>query len=142
MSMPVQVGPVARTLRLLAVFSISSFLIGVATSNRLGAQIQVFTSGSDGSDGALNITAPGVTYLDPVAMKINPKGDNIFNFTTINIARGSVLKISEVKIHGPVYFLAQGDVTINGAIDSRGDNSPGPTVTEAEQIPAFSGSGG
>ena len=75
-------------------------------------------------------------------MKLNPKGDNIFNFTTITIASGSVLKLSEVKLHGPVYFLAQGDVTINGAIDLRGDDSPGPTTTAAEQIPAYAGSGG
>ena len=102
----------------------------------------MFNSGSDGSDGALNITAPGVTYLDPVAMKINPKGDNIFNFTTINIALGSILKISEVKVHGPVYFLASGDVTIAGVIDISGDGSPGTTATAAEQIPAYAGSGG
>jgi hypothetical protein len=79
------------------------FLATLAISSRVGAQIHQFNSGSDGSDGALNITAPGVTYLDPIAMKINPKGDNIFNFTTINIASGSVLKISEVKLHGPVW---------------------------------------
>jgi len=102
----------------------------------------VFSSGSDGSDGALNITAPGVTYLDPVAMKINPKGDNVFNFTTIKIAAGSTLKISEAKVHGPVYFLATGDVVINGSIDLRGDNSIGATQTAAEQIPAYAGSGG
>jgi hypothetical protein len=111
-------------------------------SPRVGAQVQQFSSGSTGTDGALNITAPGVTYLDPKAMNINPKGDNIFNFTTITIANGSILKISEVKVHGPVYFLASGDVNINGVIDLRGDDSPGPTVTAAEQIPAFAGSGG
>src|SRR5215467_13644147 len=101
-SMPISVRPAARKLRLLTAFSIGLCLIGLITSHRVGAQIQVFNSGSDGSDGPLNITAPGVTYLDPIAMKINPKGDNIFNFTTINIASGSVLKISEVKLHGPV----------------------------------------
>jgi hypothetical protein len=83
-----------------------------------------------------------VTYLDPKAMSINPKGDNIFNFTTINIAAGSLLKISEVKVHGPVYFLAQGDVNIKGVIDISGLDSPGLTATAAEQIPAFAGSGG
>lgn len=75
-------------------------------------------------------------------MHIDPKGDNIFNFTTITIAAGSILKLSEVKLHGPVYFLAQGDVAINGVIDLSGDDSPGPTATAAEQIPASAGSGG
>ncbi len=86
---------------------------------------QQFNSGSDGTDGALNITAPGVTYLDPVAMKLHPKFGNIFNFTTITIAKGSALKLSELKFHGGVFFLAQGDVVINGAIDLTGDDSPG-----------------
>lgn len=106
------------------------------------AQTGVFSSNSDGSDKALNITAPGVTYLDPVAMNINSKHDNIFNFTTINIAAGSILKISEAKVHGPIYFLASGDVTIAGVIDISGDNSPGPTPTAAEQSLSFAGSGG
>jgi hypothetical protein len=126
---------------LVLAFLAALFLVGLSTSH-VEAQVQQFSSGSTGSDGALNITAPGVTYLDPKAMMINPKGDNIFNFTTINIASGSVLKISEVKVHGPVYFLAQGDVNINGAIDLRGDDSPGATATAAEQNPAFAGSGG
>jgi hypothetical protein len=118
------------------------FLVALTHSSRVGAQAQKFNSGSTGSDGALSITAPGVTYLDPKAMMINPQGDNIFNFTTITIASGSILKISESRLHGPVYFLAQGDVTINGVIDLRGDDSPGPTVSAVEQIPDFAGSGG
>ena len=112
------------------------------TSTPIGAQPQSFSSGSTGADGALNINAPGVTYLDPKVMKINAAGDNIFNFTTITIASGSTLKISESRVHGPVCFLAQGDVTINGTIDISGDNSLGPTSTATEQIPGFAGSGG
>jgi hypothetical protein len=118
------------------------FLLGLFLSPRAGAQFPPFNSHSDGTDLALNITAPGVTYLDPKAMNIDANGDNIFNFTTINIASGSILKISELKVHGPIYFLAQSDVTINGVIDLRGDDSPGSTATAAEQIPAYAGSGG
>lgn len=101
-----------------------------------------FSSGSTGADGALNITAPGVTYLDPKAMHINAASDNIFHFTTITIASGSILKLSESRVHGPVYFLAQGDVIINGVIDLSGDSSPGDTTGAVEQIPVFAGSGG
>src|SRR5947208_15457886 len=108
----------------------------------LGAQNGPFDSHSDGSDRALNITAPGITYLDPKAMNINAKGDNIFNFTTINIASGSVLKLSEAKLHGPVYFLVQGDVVINGSIDLTVGDSSGPTPTAADQSLSFAGSGG
>src|SRR5882724_11007418 len=107
--------------------------LGLTASFLVSAQPQTFSSGSTGADGPLNITAPGVTYFDPKALNINPKGDNIFHFTTITIASGSILKISEYKLHGAVYFLAQGDVTIHGAIDLGGDNSPGSTATVAEQ---------
>ncbi len=126
----------------LALLAVLLMFVGLTTATKLRAQTGVFSSGSTGSDGALNITAPGVTYLDPVAMNIDPKHDNIFNFTTINIATGSILKISEAKVHGPVYFLASGQVTISGVIDISGDWSPGPTPTAAEQSLSFAGSGG
>lgn len=115
---------------------------GLTSTIRLRAQTGVFSSGSTGSDGALNITAAGVTWFDPVALNIDPKRDNIFNFTTVTVAHGSILKISEAKVHGPVYFLAQGDVVINGVIDITGQDSPGPTTTAAEQSLSFAGSGG
>src|SRR6185437_11241603 len=141
MSMPAR-KPASQRLRLSAVFLTGLLLIGLAASLHVGAQVRTFKSNSSGVDGALNITAPGVTYLDPKAMHLNAAGDNIFNFTTITIAAGSTLKLSEVKLHGPVYFLAQGDVVISGIIDLSGAASPGPTATAAEQIPAYAGSGG
>lgn len=101
----------------------------------------VFSSGSTGVDGALSITTPGVIYFDPNALNLT-KNTNIFNFTTITIAAGSVLKFSEAVFHGPVFFLASGDVTINGVIDITGDTSPGPTTSGAQQGISFAGSGG
>src|ERR1017187_221509 len=91
-----------------------------------------FSSGSTGVDGALNITAPGVTYFNPTALNLT-KNTNIFNFTTITIANGSLLKFWEGTFHGPVFLLASGDVTINGVIDITGDNSPGPTGSAVQQ---------
>jgi hypothetical protein len=100
-----------------------------------------FSSGSTGVDGALNITAPGVSYFNPAAMNLT-KNTNVFNFTTITIAAGSTLKFWEGVFHGPVFLLASGDVTINGTIDIRGDDSPGPTSNGAQQGVEFAGSGG
>jgi hypothetical protein len=100
-----------------------------------------FSSGSTGVDGALNITAPGVTYFNPAAMNLT-KNTNIFNFTTITIAAGSTLKFWEGVFRGPVFLLASGDVTINGSIDINGDSGPGPTATGAQQGISFPGSGG
>jgi hypothetical protein len=100
-----------------------------------------FSSGSTGVDGALNITAPGVTYFNPAAMNLT-QNTNIFNFTTITIAAGSTLKFWEGVFHGPVFLLASGDVNINGVIDISGDASPGPTPSGAQQGISFAGSGG
>src|SRR4051812_44244551 len=76
---------------------------------------QTVSSGSNGSDGALNYTTPGTYYFDPKAFNppLNPAGDNVFNFTTINIASGVVVKVSSKILTGPVYWLAQGAVIIN-----------------------------
>ena len=62
-----------------------------------------FSSGSTGVDGALNITAPGVTYFNPTTLKLTAN-TNIFNFTTITIAAGSTLKFWEGVFHGPVFL--------------------------------------
>src|SRR4051794_1389532 len=83
---------------------------------------QTFSSGSTGADGALNLTMPGVVLFDPKSFipPLNPAGDNIFNFTTINIGTGVTLRLTGNILPGPVYFLATGAVTINGTIDLSG----------------------
>lgn len=105
-------------------------------------QSTTFSSGSTGADGALNITAPGVTYFNPTALGLNPAIPNIFNFTTINIASGSILKFTEEVFHGPVYFLASGNVTIAGGMDLTGDNGPDATNLQSSRLPSYGGSGG
>jgi hypothetical protein len=105
------------------------------------ARAQSFSSGSTGADGALTITAPGVTVFDPT--KYAPRSANIYNFTTITIADGATLKLSGTNLHGPVYFLASGDVNLNGSgtIDASGDS--GVTYTDlAHRLPANGGPGG
>jgi hypothetical protein len=111
---------------------------GVHSEAQIGTP---FSSGSTGVDGALNITTPGVTFFDPKALKLTA-GTSIFNFTTITIAADSILKFSEAVFHGPVFFLASGDVINNGVILLDGDASPGPTASAAEQSISFAGSGG
>src|SRR6266581_3213399 len=96
-------------------FIAACFLLLVCLSGgKSQAQNPPFSSGSTGHEGALNITASGVTYFDPGVMNLNPVVPGIFNFTTINVASGSTLKFTENKYHGSVYFLASGDVTVAG----------------------------
>jgi len=89
----------------------------------LVASAQNFSSGSDGSDGALDLTGttPGTTVTFVPA---NFPGDqhslNIFNFTTITIPASVTVRLSALKINGPVYWLASGNVDIEGTIDLSG----------------------
>jgi len=92
----------------------------------------------------LNLTTPGVVLFDPKTFTppLNPAGDNIFNFTTINIASGVTLRLSGNNLTGPVYLLATGAVTINGTMDLSG--APGHPAGNnlSDRIPAAAGAGG
>ena len=101
---------------------------------------QGFTSGSDGSDGPLNLTTAGTFDLSTLGK--DPDGDNIYNFTTINIAAGVTLTLSGQKISGPVVFLAQGDVVIAGVVDLRGAKGHTPTSVPGARITTSPGPGG
>jgi len=75
-----------------------------------GVQAQPIPNISTGADLAFN-PPPGLTTL--VAGR--------FNFTTINIPVGALIQFTKSPDNSPVYFLAQGDVTIAGNIDVNGD---------------------
>ncbi len=99
---------------------ISVFLLAALFGATSGAA-QAFISGSTGSDGALNFTTPGTIDFDPVALGLNPAGDNIFNFTTINIAAGVTVNMRASKLRErSVVFLATGAVTIAGTLALNG----------------------
>ncbi len=88
----------------------------------LAANAQTFSSGSDGSDGAYEPTCtPTPCNVNFVASSL--PGDqhtlNIFNFTTVTIPAGVTVELSG-NINGPVYWLASGDVDIEGTIDLSG----------------------
>jgi hypothetical protein len=109
------------------------------------AQTPPFSSGSTGADGALTYTTPGTYYFNPKAANppLNPAGDNIFNFTTINIAAGVRLKLSSIYLTGPVVWLASGDVTINGVIDLDGEPGNGNgSSNQSDRVPNSAGAGG
>ena len=109
-----------------------------------GGYSQTFSSGSTGADGALTYLTPGTYNFDPKSFNppLNPAGDNVFNFTTINIAAGVTLKLSNKTLTGPVYWLAQGPVTINGTVNLNGEPGYAVTTQVSSRIPASGGAGG
>jgi hypothetical protein len=103
---------------------------------------QIFSSGSTGADGALNITVPGLTNFDPSKIPNHHAGDTIFNFTTITIASGSTLRLDAQYLPGPVYWLATGDVNVAGTIDLSGTDGHPNTSNRVERIYSIPGAGG
>jgi hypothetical protein len=104
---------------------------------------QPFSSGSTGSDGALNLTTPGTINFDPDAMGLNPARDNIFNFTAINIGQGVTVNMSANLVRQKsVVFLATGAITINGTLNLSGAPGYVANSPSSAQIPSIPGPGG
>jgi hypothetical protein len=98
---------------------------------------QTISSGSNGSDGALTLTTPGMILFDPTALGLDADGDNVFHFTTINIGPGVTVRLTNTKLKGraPVW-LASGDVTIAGTLDLNGEaGAPVNDLSAAKRLP-------
>jgi hypothetical protein len=74
-------------------------------------QLNTFTSGSTGADGAFSPTT---------SQTIQVPESGVFNFTTINIPTNVVVTYTRNSKNTPVTFLASGDVTISGTISAVG----------------------
>ena len=99
--------------------SIRTALLVTFVSLQGFSQSTPFVSGSTGADGALSFPAnAGVVYFDPA--NFPPRLDNIYHFTTITIPVGTTVRLSGWLINGPVYWLATGDVQIQGTVDLTG----------------------
>ena len=83
---------------------------------------QAQSCNSTGVDGAYSPTSSGV--FDPVALNLNAAGDNVFNFTSVNIPAGVTITMQAnyMKSQRPVVFLVSGAVKINGTLDLSGKN--------------------
>ena len=76
-----------------------------------GAKAQVFSSGSTGAYGPMNITTNTILLVPT---------NGIFHCTTLNVAAGATLTFTRNSLNTPIYLLATGDVTISGVIDVSG----------------------
>lgn len=123
-----------------ALVAVALFALFSAGRPALG---QTFESGSTGADGALNLTTPGTIVFDPVALGLADDGDNVFQFTTITIAADVTVKIPATAVNGPVFWLAAGDVQIDGIVDLNGeDGQSSQGSLDVGRIPSVPGAGG
>ena len=104
---------------------------------------QTFNSGSDGSDGALDLTGQsGTVVFNPNSFNplLDPDHDNVFHFTTIKIPAGLTVRLSaDVLGIKPVIWLASGAVEINGKLDLKGSNGHDFRLAA---LPSVAGAGG
>lgn len=107
-------------------------------------EAQVFNSSSDGSDGIFSPSGPPgtVVLLDPSQFRGTQVAANIFNFTTVTIPSGVTVRLSGSSLNGPVYWLAQGDVDIEGTIDLSGGKGHARSSDPFYRVPSEPGSGG
>ena len=116
------------------------FILGLCLSGFLLGQ--GFDSGSDESDGPLDLTTPGTVIFDPTTFTpaLDQDGDGVYHFTTINIASGVIVRLANnVLGNRPVIWLASGAVTISGTLDLSGGNGHSHS---GAPIPAVAGAGG
>jgi hypothetical protein len=114
------------------------------------AEAQTWTgSGSNGSDGPLNINAstPGVTsgvlLFDPVALNLDTDGDNVYHFTTITIEGVTVRFLPQkLRRNGPLVWLATGDVSIGGHLFLFGEDGHAGGTNFSLRRPSVPGPGG
>ncbi len=66
---------------------------------------------SDGSDGPFEPTGNVTLDMQAVAP------DGVFNFTSINIPAGVVVRFVKNNLNTPVFFAATGSISIAGTID-------------------------
>lgn len=97
---------------------------GVAVATLAAAYSQSLDNGSNGSDGPLLLTTPGTLVFDPASFTptLNPSGDRIYHFTSIYVGPDVTIKLSARLLHGPVFWLSQGPVVIDGVIDLDGED--------------------
>ena len=120
-------------------------LLGIALIGAVSeATAHTFNSGSDGSDGTFVAGGPPgtVVIFDPSQFHGSQVSANIFHFVTITIAAGVTVRLSGDVINGPVYWLSQGDVVIEGTVDLNGGNGYDITSSPFLRVPSTPGAGG
>ena len=92
---------------------------------------------SDGSKGILDFQTPGAVVFDPARFPTKGGGlrtNNIFRFSGIRIGKGVTVTLSSKSIYGPVFWLSQGPVEIDGTVFLSGESG--------SRLPALAGAGG
>ncbi|MEQ8820413.1 MAG: hypothetical protein RLY93_09210 [Sumerlaeia bacterium] len=126
-------------------------LLPLLSVSLLGATLagaQTFNCGSTGSDGALSFPAsatPVTHVFDPKTFNppLDPDGDGVYHFTTVNIPANVTVKIRAPEVGWvPLHWLCTGNVTIAGKLDLDGEAGHPAGAPIQEHVPSIPGPGG
>ncbi|MBI5155293.1 hypothetical protein HZA57_08645 [Candidatus Poribacteria bacterium] len=90
--------------------SFAAVLVAGLLSPLFAQEDGVFSSGSDGSDGALSPTEDTVILVDKP----------VYNYTSVNIPSGVIVTFAKTGNNYPVVWRSQGDIVIDGAVNLDG----------------------
>ena len=132
--------------RIVLLFLVPGIVWGLAGASALAGDFESTSTGADGE--LIFAAAAGVVVFDPADLTnddgdpIDPEGDNIFHFTSIEIPTGTTVTLSAEQLGGdgrPVIWLASEDVTIDGILALDGQAGHGASETEAPSVPGAGG---
>lgn len=70
---------------------------------------------------------------------LRPRTGQVYQFTTIRVPKDVTIKLSATLLSGPVFWLAQGPVEIEGTLDLSGGYG---SMDQSSQQPSLAGAGG
>lgn len=114
-------------------------LISILLFMPLAAYAQVFSSGSTGADGGLDLSTMSCAQSPNIVCKIQVPESGIFNFTTVNVPVGKGLQFKNNSRNTPVIILAQGNVMIAGAVQVSAPGIISPFPCQPGNLPGPGG---
>lgn len=119
--------------RRVAALAAAALLLPLLVVMTPAALAQPYSSGSDGSLGALSATA-----LETTVVPLPP--DGVLHYTTVNIPEGATVIFQANADNTPVLLLATGDINIAGTLSVAGKN--GASIASNADLSALGGLAG
>lgn len=139
--------PTTRSQRILLAAIAGAFFLSLGQPAR-GPFAQGFSSGSDGSDGALSVAAnQGTILFDPKdsarwGRVLDPDGDGVYHFTTVTVGVNTTLRLRGDKVSVPMHWLATGNIVVAGNLDLSGENASSTSDPYLRRQIGLPGAGG
>ncbi len=97
-------------------------LLALGMAGHLSAQVN---SGSDGQDGALDLSS--ITITTNIVIDMHDHTNGVYQYTYVNIPANVTVSFIPNAVNSPVTWLVQSNAVINGTVDVSGQSANGPS---------------